>query len=99
MAIIVEEEKKTSNLSSLLGWLVLLIAIAAGSYYLFFAAPAPAVVAPPAGFANITPITQINIDPQSVINSQAFTVLKQSVSEPSALGPAPIGRQNPFLAP
>jgi hypothetical protein len=100
MAIIVEEEKiSKSGITSLLGWFVMLIAIGAGVYYLFFAAAAPVIITPPAGFSNITPITQITFNPQTVIASPAFTALTQTISEPSATGPVSVGRSDPFIAP
>ena len=86
MAIIVEEEKNSngSGIMSLLGWFIILVALGASAYYLFFAAAPPAIVTPPAAFDTITPITQINFNPQSVISSPAFTSLTQTVPEPTA---------------
>jgi hypothetical protein len=100
MAIIVEEEKRnTASALSLLGWFVLIVVIAAGAYYLFFAAVEPAIVTPPAGFGDITPISQITVNPQAVVSSTAFSALKQTISEPSPTAPASVGRTDPFLAP
>jgi hypothetical protein len=99
MAIIVEEEKNRSNLATLVGWFVILVVILAAAYYIFLAAPSPAVITPPTGFANITSITQIQFDPTSVVNSASFNSLKQSIPEPTSTGPVSIGRANPFVAP
>ena len=99
MAIIVEEEKNRSNLASMLGWLVILAAIGAAVYYLFFVIPPPALIKPPAGFQNITPITSINFDPESILGSPSFQSLKAYIAEPASSSPAAVGRQDPFLAP
>jgi hypothetical protein len=100
MAIIVEEEKiNKSGITSLLGWFVIIVSLAAGAYYLFFAAVPPAIITPPAEFDNITPITQITFNPQTVISSTAFTSLTQTIAEPTSTGPVPVGRPNPFIAP
>jgi len=99
MAIIVEEEKNKSNLTSLFGWFIIIVAIAAAGYYLFIASPPPTVITPPAGFSDISAITQITFDPSSVINSSGFTALQQTVAEPTSTGPVAIGRPNPFIAP
>ncbi len=100
MAIIIEEEKNNKmSITSLLGWFLLAIVLGAGVYYLFFAVPQPAIITPPAGFNNITPITQLTFNPQTVITSPAFTSLTQTVPEPTSTGPVPVGRPNPFIAP
>ncbi len=100
MAIIIEEEKiNKSNATNLLGWFVIIVALGAAAYYLFFVSAAPTIITPPAGFSNITPITQITINPQAVIASPQFTSLTQTVAEPTSTGPAAVGRQDPFLVP
>jgi hypothetical protein len=99
MAIIIEEEKKTSNLTNLLGIVAILATVAVGAYYLFFVSVPPSIITPPAGFNDITPITQITFNPQSVVGSAAFTSLKQSIPEPTSTSPAAVGRTDPFLAP
>lgn len=99
MAIIVEEEKKSSNLANMVGWFIIIVVLLSAAYYIFLAAPAPVVITPPAGFNDITPITQISFDPTSVVNSTAFQTLKQSVPEPTSTGPVAVGRTNPFIAP
>ena len=98
MAIVVEEEKRKSpGIATPLGWIVVLAIIGLGSYYIFFA-PAPAViVTPPANFAVIQPIAQINFDPASVLNNPSFQALKSYITEPISTGPASVGKQNPFV--
>jgi hypothetical protein len=99
MAIIVEEEKNRSNLAAVVGWIVILGIVLAAVYYIFFAAPAAVIVTPPAGFQNISAITQVNFNPASVTSSTSFQALKQYVSEPTSTGPASVGRPDPFLLP
>lgn len=101
MAIIIEEEKITNKagITSLLGWFVMIVALGAAAYYLFFVSAPPAIITPPAGFSNITPITQLTINPQAVVTSPAFTSLTDTISAPTSTGPVPIGRQDPFITP
>ena len=99
MAIIVEEEKNRSNLAGVLGWIVLIGIIAAAAYYIFLAPPASVIVTPPADFAGISAITQVNFNPASVTSSTSFQALKQYISEPTSTGPGAVGRTDPFLVP
>ena len=100
MAIIVEEEKSKVNLVSLGGWLGIVVLIGVIVYYVFFAAPELVVIAPPASFQAITPISGANLHPEDVLNSQAFTTLKPPPFPlPTPQGPTPVGRPDPFLFP
>jgi hypothetical protein len=99
MAIIVEEEKNSSNIASFVGWFIIITVVLAAAYYLFLVTPAPAIVTPPPGFNDITPITQINFDPTSVVKSAGFQALKHSIAEPTSTGPVAVGRTDPFVAP
>jgi len=96
MAIIIEEEKKSSNLASTLGWLLILVILGFAGYYIFLASPPPVVLTPPASLQDISAITQINVDPQSVFGDPSFKKLQSSVAEPSPTGPTPVGKTNPF---
>ena len=97
MAIFVEEEKNKTNLTSWLGLILVVFIIAAAGYYLFFVVPTPAIITPPAGFEDITPIAQINIDPTSVLNDPTLRSLKQPIAEPTSTGPGIVGKANPFI--
>jgi hypothetical protein len=99
MAIIIEEEKPRSNLSNTVGIGVMVIVVATAAYYIFFAPATPAIVTPPASFGDITPITQLSLQPSSVTNNPEFQSLKEDVPQPLATGPTPLGRTNPFIAP
>ena len=96
MAIIVEEEKNNSNLTSWLGVVIVILIAAAAFYYLFISQPDPAVITPPAGFEDITPIAQLNFDPTSVLQDTTFQSLKQPVAEPTSTGPQAVGKTDPF---
>lgn len=100
MAIVVEEEQNKVNLMRLGGWLAILIAFGAAIYYIFFAAPELVVISPPASLTTITPIAQVALHPEDVLNSPSFTALKAPpFALPSPAGPAPVGRPNPFISP
>jgi len=101
MAIIVEEEKSAvPNLTRLGGWLVILIVLGAAGYYLFLAPATPATVVPPANFQALTPLANLSLNPETVLQSAGYVSLKPpSFPLPSASGPAAVGRTNPFIAP
>ena len=100
MAIIIEEEKKRVNIVSIVGWVVILGILGATAYYLFFISPELAVIVPPSDFQTITPIAQVSLQPEDVINSAGFQSLKAPTFPlPDPHGPAAVGRSNPFLAP
>lgn len=100
MAIVVEEEKSRINVVRLGGWLVVIGVLLVAIYYIFFAAPQLVSIPAPTDLKNIMPVAQFNIQPEDILNSQAFQALKQpSFSLPTPQGPAAVGRQNPFLSP
>ncbi len=76
MAIVVEEEQSRTDIVRLLGWLTVLCIIGAAVYYIFFAAPELVVIPTPTGFNTITPLAQMTIHPEDVLNSAAFQTLK-----------------------
>lgn len=94
MAIIVEEEKNKIGLVSILTWAAVLVIIGVTVYYIFFAKPEIIEVAVPSNFKNITPLSQIKLNPEDVINNPVFQSLKQYVSSPKVQS---VGRANPFL--
>jgi hypothetical protein len=100
MAIVIEEEKSRVNLVNLGGWVVVLGVLGAAVYYLFFVAPEFVIVSPPADFQTITPIAQVSLHPEDVLNSASFQSLKSpSFALPDPHGPNAVGRGNPFIAP
>lgn len=99
MAIIIEEEKKKNGVLNFLGWFVVVVIVLCVVYYLFFASPPPTVVYPSASLKDLGPISQANLNVQDVLNSDEYQSLKQYVQLPSASGPVPVGRTNPFVSP
>jgi hypothetical protein len=99
MAIIVEEGEKKTNIFAIIGWVIFLGIVLATVYYVFFAQP-QLVVIPSTGSLNaIAPITQVALHPDAVIQNPEFQALHSTVTLPTAQGPAPVGRTNPFIAP
>lgn len=99
MAIVVEEGKKSANVVGLLGWVVVLAVIGCSIYYIFFAAPQLVVIPATGTISTIAPITQLNLNPQQVIGSPAFTALTSTIVLPTPQSPAAVGRADPFIAP
>lgn len=100
MAIIVEEEKNTKHIAGAAGWLAILIVLGFAAYYLFFA-PVPSSTGPlPANLQKLTPLANMTLDPQSVLQGAAFTALQPPpFALPTSTGPVAVGRPNPFVAP
>jgi hypothetical protein len=99
MAIIVEEGRKKTNILGIAAWLVFLVIIGAAIYYIFFAQP-QLVVLPATGSLNaIAPIAQLSLNPQSVVEGQAFQSLHSTITLPVPQGPAGVGRPDPFVLP
>jgi hypothetical protein len=99
MAIVVEEGKKSANVMGLLGWLVVFVVIGCSIYYIFFAAPQLVVIPPTGNLSTIAPITQLNLNPQQVIGSPAFTALTSTIVLPTPQAPVSVGRPDPFIVP
>lgn len=99
MAIIVEEGERKNNLLGIIGWLVFLGIAAAAIYYVFFAQPELVVLPSTGTIGTIAPITQSNIQPDTVTQSAAFTALHSTITLPTPQGPAAVGRPDPFIAP
>lgn len=100
MAIIVEENGgKRSNLLGIIGWLVFLAVAAVAVYYIFFAQPELVTIPATGAIGTIAPITQISLQPSSVIQGPAFEALTSTVPLPSPQGPAGVGRPDPFVSP
>ena len=93
MAIVFEEEKKPTKWVAILSVSVIIIAIFAGSYYLFFKKPELIEVVAPRQLQNLSTLSKLSFDPESVINSPSFKLLRQygtSIAQPTP------GRNNPF---
>lgn len=99
MAIIVEENKKKSNVLGIVGWLVFLAIIAAAIYYVFFAQPELVPIPAAGNLGTIAPITQLSLQPETVVQGPAFQALTSTIALPTPQGPAAVGRTDPFVAP
>jgi len=99
MAIVIEEEKKSSNLLAILGWIVVLGIVVLAVYYIFFVEPPSAVILPTGTLQSVGSLPVASVNPEDVVNNAEFQALQQYVSEPTSTGPAPVGRQDPFIAP
>ncbi|HUC02151.1 MAG TPA: hypothetical protein VMA75_04615 [Candidatus Paceibacterota bacterium] len=99
MAIIVEESGKKGNLWGIFGWLVFFVVAAAAVYYIFFAQPQLVTIPSNGTIGTIAPITQLSLQPQTVVQGAAFEALKSTIPPPTPQGPAAVGRPNPFVSP
>lgn len=100
MAIIVEEEKKGADYLRIFGWVAVIGVVGAAAYYLFFTAPELVIIQPPADFQVITPISQISLHPEDILNSPGYQSLKApTFSLPTQQGPGAVGRSDPFITP
>lgn len=97
MAIVVDEDKNKANIFRIFGWIGILAILGATIYYVFFSAPEIVVISPPANFQYVTPLANVSLHPETVLNSAAYLSLKASVPLPTPNGPVPVGRTDPFL--
>ncbi len=99
MAIVIEEGKKRTDIFAIGAWLVFLALVAGAVYYIFFAQPELVVIPETGTLSNIAPITQLSLNPQSIVQGSIFQTLHSTIALPSPQGPAAVGRTNPFIAP
>src|SRR5258708_3111739 len=97
MAIIIEEEKTSAGIISFLGWASIAAILLAAAYYVFLVTPPVTVVIPPASLQNILSVSSANLNPENLLSSPSFMVLKQHVQAPVPTGPGNVGRSNPFV--
>lgn len=94
MAIVVEEEgKPRQNFTGLITGGIVFVVVALAVYYVFFKRPDLVDVATPTG-SNTAVLSQINLQPDEVINSPAFQAL-HPYTQPIATSTG--GGANPFL--
>ncbi len=94
MAIVVEEEKKPVNWVALLTTIIIIVVLFLGAYFLFFKKPELIEVVVPGSLKEVSQLSQVSFDPDSVLSSPAFKLLRQYGT---AITPAATGRSNPFL--
>lgn len=95
MAIVVEEEKKSSvNIISLLMWLMVIFAVGLSVYYLFFKRPELIPIKVPENFENAESLSNIQLNPEEVLENPNFKSLKTLVQP---VNPQGVGKSNPLL--
>ncbi len=93
MAISVGEDRNTKLMIRTIGGVVVVIALVIATYILFFTTPPQIEVIAPPEVQTISQISEIDLDPSTVINSPEYKALKEHVPPP-VLGE--FGRANPF---
>lgn len=95
MAIIVEQEKRNINWFALAVVLAIVVIFGATLYYLFFT-PAPLIerVAPSGNLQAIKTVSNINLNPDKVINHPVYKILRIYGGGENL--PAAEPRTNPF---
>lgn len=96
MAIVIEQERGgKGGIVKMLIWLIVLVVIVVGAYFLFFKHPdAIPGLATPQGLKQVNELSQVKLDPDAVVQSQAFQSLKPQAPD---MPTPPTGRSNPFL--
>jgi hypothetical protein len=95
MAIVIEQEKRKINWFSLASVLLLVVVIGVSIYYLFFASTPLVEKVAPARLQSIQELSLIKLQPEAVISSPYFQVLKQYVN-PIEIQSGAVGKINPF---
>lgn len=95
MAIVIEQEKRRVNWFGI-GLAFILVAGGVTLIYFLFFAPTPLIekVAPPQDLQTIKAISEVNLQPETILNDPLFKSLKQYV--PPIQLPVVIPRPNPF---
>ncbi len=95
MAIVIEEEQSHSiSLMTLVVWVIVIGVVGTAGYYLFFKNPELISFTAPSGFKNTEAVSKIDLNPEGVVRSPQFQILKQYVAPPDT---SRAGRKNPFL--
>lgn len=95
MAIVVEEEKRSSlNIIGVMMWGLVIVAIGLAAYYLFFKRPELIPITVPANFQNAESLSNIQLNPEEVLENSTFKALKTLVNP---VKPEGVGKANPFL--
>lgn len=93
MTILVEEEKKPKNWFAIGVGVVVVVVIFTAGYYFFFKKPELIEIVTPTELNRINQISRVSFDPESVLNSPNFKLLKRFDRDVEAPRP---GRSNPF---
>ncbi|MBI4034268.1 MAG: hypothetical protein HY378_01830 [Candidatus Brennerbacteria bacterium] len=93
MAIVVEEEKKRINWVAILTAIVIVGVLFSGAYVLFFKKPELIEIVAPGGLEGVSEISKLSFNPEGVLNSPTFRLLRQYGTATVTSTP---GRVNPF---
>ncbi len=93
MAISIEEERKPTSWLSIILVIIIVVVLLAGGYFLFFKKPELIEVVAPGRVGDLSRISQLQFDPQELVNSPEFKLLRQFGVE---ITPPTPGRSNPF---
>ena len=93
MAIVVEEGKKPVNWIAVLGGIVFIVVLFYGVYFFFFQKPELIEVVAPKTLEELGKISKITFDPETVLESPTFGLLRQYGEAPATFSP---GKSNPF---
>ncbi|MCP6720200.1 MAG: hypothetical protein KJI72_02685 [Patescibacteria group bacterium] len=93
MAITIEQEKKPVNWVAILTAVVIVVVLFIGTYFLFFKKPELIEIVTPGTLQDVSKISKLSFDPESVLNSPTFKLLRQYGTGVTV--PTP-GRSNPF---
>lgn len=93
MAIIIEETKKKTNWVVLLSVVIMTAVLFIGSYVLFFQKPELIEVVVPTPLQNVNTLSKLSFNPESVVKSPIFQLLRQYDINPITAVP---GKSNPF---
>ena len=93
MAITIEEEKKQVNWVGAVVGVVVAVSLFAAAYLLLFRKPELIEVVVPGRLETLRGVSQITFDPNELLQSPEFKILRQFGNEPAT--PTP-GKINPF---
>jgi len=93
MAIVFEEKGSSINWASLSIGILIVVMVFVGAYYLLFKKPELIEVVAPKNLENISSISSLTFNPETVISHPVFQKLKPGGAEPTPPSP---GRSNPF---
>ncbi|MEX2411137.1 MAG: hypothetical protein WD607_07155 [Candidatus Paceibacterota bacterium] len=93
MAIQVEQEAKSINWFGIILTTIVVGVVFVGAYFLFFKNPELIQVVVPGNPDNLTQVSQINFNPEELLSSPEFGLLRQY---DSGISPPSPGRSNPF---
>lgn len=93
MAISIEQKKKKTNWFNVILAIIIVGVIFVGGYFLFFKKPELIEVVVPGKFQELSQLSEVDFNPQELLNSPKFKVLRQFQVETKLPEP---GRSNPF---